>query len=286
LEKVDYGKILFQSLIPTIVTGFITITITLITTFYLVDGKAYINNTMMLDEGDYVTSISIKNFKNSKILEDIKICIPKNVPIKKVQTNSNYTCDSNTNILSVTIDPDDTSTILIETSNKIESDSIKFSTNYNLDVVKTKLEWPYNTQYTIYLLFYILIYFIGFAVLNYIMEKRTNKVHNDISELREKSDKTHKDYEQYKNESRKIMIQNRLYYQVRIKDLSKELNFWKDTIRKIVYLSAKNKVDVETLFGTVTKELKTFGTNQNLDNDLDEIRYMVDKIDESSHSSK
>lgn len=51
-----------------------------------------------------------------------------------------------------------------------------------------------------------------------------------------------------------------ILYLARLGDYSKELNFWRDTIRKITYNSTNKNNGTESIIDIVTKSLKTYRT--------------------------
>ena len=64
-----------------------------------------------------------------------------------------------------------------------------------------------------------------------------------------------------------------------ISDYAKELEFWKDTIRKILYESNKNKIESEDIFKMVTLNLKTYNTLRKCD--YRDINVLLDEKEEN-----
>lgn len=69
----------------------------------------------------------------------------------------------------------------------------------------------------------------------------------------------------------------------RLSDYSKELTFWKDTLKKILYKTETRSSSSEVIFDTVTETLKTYGTRKNYkDVDFDTLTVLQGILKESS----
>ena len=64
----------------------------------------------------------------------------------------------------------------------------------------------------------------------------------------------------------------------RLHDYSKELTFWRDTVRKIIFQSTKQKTDVELIIETVTENLKTYGAKSGKEVDFKAVEVMARMI--------
>ena len=101
---------------------------------------------------------------------------------------------------------------------------------------------------------------IIYGIYTFFFFQKLNHVDKNRTELR-------KDLQQITFESNKTASEAKISHQrikllliARIQDYRKELDFWKDTIRKIIYNQRGAKQDVNDLFDIVTKNLKTYGT--------------------------
>ena len=70
-------------------------------------------------------------------------------------------------------------------------------------------------------------------------------------------------------------MKDRIYYLIRIKDLRCELDFWRDTLRKLLYSSKKDKLTTDKIINEITKSLKTFSVNEKNQENIDEIIYLA-----------
>lgn len=62
----------------------------------------------------------------------------------------------------------------------------------------------------------------------------------------------------------------------RLSDYQKELTFWKDTIRKALYLQGADINKLNTLYSIVTEQLQTYATKENNPFSLEEIHHILD----------
>ena len=69
----------------------------------------------------------------------------------------------------------------------------------------------------------------------------------------------------------------KVYHLVRMRDYQKELDFWKDTIRKFLYKSKETEDSAERLFSIITDSLKTYSTRKNVGSHYDEIVYLANR---------
>jgi hypothetical protein len=130
---------------------------------------------------------------------------------------------------------------------------------------------------------YAILYGLIGGVFVFIIKKYHNRIVNNIIEEQEKINKKYDDL----TERHKILNKNSKKYKLlllsRLRDYSKELSFWKDTIRKIMYKTSDKKDMSKELFDIITKNLKTFSTKN--DNEVDykmvEVLSKILKDDES-----
>ena len=114
------------------------------------------------------------------------------------------------------------------------------------------------------------------------------QVQNNIREVEEKSEKASAEVEKLsskmddqKEQSTKAINELRLYYFARISDLQKELSFWRDTVRKMLYNSQHEFQTADKVIDTVTSTLKTYTTRKRSDENMDELLYLAQLIADS-----
>ncbi|SCY78075.1 hypothetical protein [Lysinibacillus fusiformis] len=114
----------------------------------------------------------------------------------------------------------------------------------------------------------------------------TNRKKDDIAQLNIERDrlaleneKSQKEYIIYKDN----LLKKQILLQAKLHDYSKELNFWRNTIRKMLHNNSRNVSSVE-IFDIVSKSLKTYQTNEKTNYDFEALKVlskMIKDIDES-----
>jgi hypothetical protein len=99
--------------------------------------------------------------------------------------------------------------------------------------------------------------------------------------LGEETTRTVDDLRKEINEVRKADARIRILQGARLGDYSKELDFWRDTIRKVLYQSSSDEKISEMLIRQVTESLKTYGTLES-SKDYDAIAAMAKLLTDSS----
>ena len=222
--------------------------------------SSYINN-------EYVTVVSLKNFQNNKSISEINFWFNDTI-IKKVDTELKNEIDYN-NVKVDNILPDYTGNIVIYSEKEISEQNLKVELNekYNLVFISSQKESAY-----IQIINYLgtaLIYFIEFAIMLYLYKKFTNR---KIKEQERKIEETERairilkqDQETTMKEAKRInkrIMKNKLLFARRLSDYSRELNFWKDTIRKILYRVSKEDMKKNNICEIVTDNLRTYRTKE------------------------
>ena len=222
--------------------------------------SSYINN-------EYVTVVSLKNFQNNKSISEINFWFNDTI-IKKVDTELKNEIDYN-NVKVDNILPDYTGNIVIYSEKEISEQNLKVELNekYNLVFISSQKESAY-----IQIINYLgtaLIYFIEFAIMLYLYKKFTNRKIKEQERKIEETDRAirilKQDQETTMKEAKRInkrIMKNKLLFARRLSDYSRELNFWKDTIRKILYRVSKEDMKKNDICEIVTDNLRTYRTKE------------------------
>ena len=220
----------------------------------------YINN-------EYVTVISIKNFQNNKSIQEINLWLD-NVIVKNINTElKNVT--TNNNIKINNIEPDYTGSIIIYSEKEINEQNLKVELNEKCNLVFTNSQKESAYIQIINYLGTALIYFIEFAIMLYLSNKISSKQVEKLKEKVEEEEKVLKLLEKsqekttkQEKELQKIIMKNKLLLERKLSDYSRELNFWKDTIRKILYGVSCDETKKKDICEIVTDNLKTYRTKE------------------------
>lgn len=255
-----------------IINGIITSLITSILVF-IINSSIYLFNKekvnisisdSIYENNQYITSISIKNYQKNISIKEMLIWF-SNVNITRIESNlKNINNNTENKIVFSDIMPSYTGTIILYSDSKIDKDNIKIETGVKEQIVflKDQEESAYINikKYVII----ALIYFVVLSFTNIIVSLKTNeKINEKIEEQKQEKDKLEKELKAIEktideNKEQQIEIRTKLIKE--LADYSKELRFWKDTIRKILYKSKDKKIESEDMFNIVTKGLGTYNT--------------------------
>ncbi|MBB6625286.1 hypothetical protein H7E67_17870 [Clostridium gasigenes] len=100
-----------------------------------------------------------------------------------------------------------------------------------------------------------------------------------ISKAEKQTLKVEKNHESLINKIKSIeadSIKHKILLLSRINDYKKELNFWKDTIRKVLYISNQDSSKADEIFNSVRGTLKTYKLNEKENYDLETITVLAD----------
>lgn len=222
--------------------------------------SSYINN-------EYVTVISLKNFQNNKSISDINLWFD-NVIIKNADTDLKNVVNKD-NIKINDISPDYTGNIIIHSEKEVTEQSLKIELKEKCNLIFTGFQKESAYIQIINYLGTALIYFIEFAIMLYISNTINNKKIEKLEKKIEGEEKVLKLLEQNQEisekkakELQKRVMKNKLLLERKISDYSRELNFWKDTIRKVLYGFSKDETKKKDICEIVTNNLKTYRTKE------------------------
>ncbi len=290
MEKTKWGNIIFEVLITILLTSLFSFVISI----FFNRNQCDINiGTSIVNGNEFMTPITIKNNSGNIEVEDLDITVGEYNEIINMVSNITYTIENKKKAITLNyIPPKETVSIIIITKDVINLDSVKIAYKGNLNI--TYLEDKSET-YTL-IISQAIIYGIMLIVIKYLQDKNHKKQMMRIDEVNktvEKNDKEindllteQKDLKSEAAELKKDKHKLRIYYLTRMKDYKKELDFWKDTIRKFIYQSSLNKVNSEELFDVVTDTLKTYGTKSKDIANIDEIFYLAHIMNENNKGNE
>lgn len=277
--KTDWKSIIFQAILYPIITIIISGAVLF---FNRDDFKIYIGNPVNTTDSELTLPISIKNFNNNKIIENINLCLPDDAVVKQIDSNIKYNFDNKTRILIVySLKPNEVGSIFIHLKNQINSSDIRVSSPYKFSMDVLKDEKPFTTEIIISVILSTIIYFLftlyeiwGRQKLSIHFKEEQKKTNKDIKNLQGQLSQTEKKIAKVDER----LLRQKLYFVARISDYSKELSFWRNAIRKLLYSYEKNFDSSEQIINVVTKELKTFTTLEKRDYDFDTLKFLSEKV--------
>ena len=78
----------------------------------------------------------------------------------------------------------------------------------------------------------------------------------------------------------------KIYYKIRIRDLNKELEFWRNTIRNCMYDKKLKDSRAEIIIDKVTENLRTYSTKEKIDTNIDEMFYLANILEKNKNDDK
>jgi hypothetical protein len=224
--------------------------------------------------------IDVINFSDKKI-DGLLISIPKALPIDKIISSNpikykkidNIASSTDRTLLEISLIPSKTLTRIMfpSTSN---SDNLKLINTEELGLSSDYFESNkfLSTKRLPLLFIPSIMVAIMFGLFKFYFDKQTTNLKERLVELDKSIHSLNERIQEASNQSQKA----KLLLLARIRDYAKELDFWRDTIRKII-TNRNTKQDADILFSTVTQKLSTWGTRPE-SKDFEAISVMADLI--------
>ena len=186
------------------------------------------------------------------------------------------------------ISPKSNYTLIIWTEQPILKGQIIAESDYKISMHSSESNTPFIVQILLAIGVAGIVMVIGSSFTLWFSKRQIMQVQNHIREVEEKSKKVSAEAEKLsdkidvqKEQSKKSINELRLYYFARISDLQKELSFWRDTVRKMLYNSQNEFQTADKVIDTVTSTLKTYTTRGHSDDNMDEMLYLAQLIADS-----
>ena len=268
-RKRTWKDIIFKVFVQVLFTALVTI---LIATVSISDISIYIATGIQDDRG-YTTVITINNYSKHKPIENLDLCFNTILYSDSVFANIDYEYNMDSNYLRLKyIPPQQSVSISVLTYEELSSSNLSIANNKiaNGFFLKSQNRIPDLVLYAYG--GYIFISAVMYLALAYLSNKGTNKILDKLQEEEKKSDNNSERIKVLKEDFKHIKY---LLYR-RIADLSKELDFWKNTIRKIIYKTQTDETGKQSIFDIVTSNLKTYHVNEEIKLDALTIDGIVD----------
>lgn len=298
------NKNILEAVVPALVLGVITLLFQLFMS-YLFDNNSIVSigNSTFLNEEEYILSIDIQTY--NQVLEDLEIVINSKLNRNQIITSrpvdleimqDDISAPNSTTLQLKEISKEQVINLFILSDKKISNDNIKVYSNSKLTILHDSLiENPFEKQLKSALftaVIYSILIFCSTYYTNSKHEQRNSiiKEHFDknqklVEDELKRSDQRNENWkEEFKVTELKIAelkidikeieersLKKQILLQSKLSDYRKELNFWKDTIRKILYKQYGDNSKTEKIFEVVTKSLQTYQTNEKNDYDLDTL---------------
>ncbi|MGD0630210.1 MAG: hypothetical protein ABR987_12705 [Terracidiphilus sp.] len=251
------------------------------------DGRVLVGEPVKVS-GTLFTEIQVENWGN-KSLDGLILVVPASVQISSITTSyplsieeqKGYSGSDSLKRLTISeIPPKHLTRIMIPLSSPDEIDRFRLP---SLGALKLESEWsayavdPAIRYLNATIFFSVLnslqvgvLTFVVLAIVNAYYNKRSARLQSTIDEHVEKIKRVLSRDEEAKKDIAELRKQfaslesraakQRFYLLARISDYSRELDFWRDTMRGILLGGGFQKQPVEAVIAGVTKSLKTYGT--------------------------
>lgn len=313
-------KKIIEVIVPTAALAVVTFFFSLLMNYLFgFNSLISIGTTTMIDKDQYVVPVDIQSY--NEVLKDIQIVIDTQITEDQVKSSqpldvkiikNNVGQLSTTTLEIAQITKEQFVNLLILTDRDLNKDEIKVYPNENkIDIVYDSMTGnPFEKQVKSAIL-YALIYAILFGLTTYFSNKKSDKRIADYKEDRERkiavmqekidfSDGISKQLtndlsdskeqiEEIKNKVKKHerdSIKKQILLQAKLNDYSKELSFWRNTIRKILYNESSKYPNKEKIFEVVSESLKTYQTHETHKHDFETLKVlsrMINDIDNETN---
>lgn len=282
--RVNFVKIIFESLLMAVFASLVTIAIG-----WFTNPDLSVNiSTPMYINGSYKSTIDIKNFSSYKTQKEVVLFFLDDCKIMDYEKDeSNSIMLANNSIKIQDIAPTSSIALTVITNVPINKTRLKISCSARPVTNFLSEQSKFSNYLVITLSMNFIVILLSYGLVNYLSEKRWNQrieEKKDLENIWKRNDEQLKKRldmaEQQVLESLKTQNETQLFYAARFSDYSRELAFWKDTIRKLLYTYGESKNDADKFFDAITDSLKTYTTKKIDKQDYRVINYIARRIAE------
>ncbi|MBU8685520.1 hypothetical protein MOD67_16140 [Bacillus licheniformis] len=292
--KEKFSDYFLNIILPTV----IAVVFNWASTYYNGTSTVTIGQSTKLSD-QYILPISINAYKD---IDKLKITFPTKLNENQISSNkslhiksidNNIGVDNESTFEITKIAEESSVQLLISTKEAINDKNINVDKNgNNLSVYyEAALLNPAHKQ----LLSIILNGVLLFLILNFVLwltEKRRKRdykrMRNLIRDSRRDLRARARDFETLKNDLDREKYKSakaRILLQAKLNDYKKELGFWRNTIRKVLYEIPDGEKKAEKLIGTVTSSLETYETNEKNQHDFETLKVAAALLRDSDENS-
>ncbi|MCG3418951.1 hypothetical protein [Oceanobacillus jordanicus] len=308
-------KIAMEGIITALMTTLVTLAVGgLFSEIFADNSKVIIGESTKVSDKDYYTPVTINTFNNE--INGLEIGLPNSVGGNQIKTSEpvNITktvfdlSNNDSSIYKLDNIPQDTNLqIALFSDSVIENEDISIHKNGNRIEVETlsEIQSPQMEMFS-YIIASSILYGIYILVLTMWREKKRKEMFARIEEAAKRDMESIQEQKSYlernmeytnnqlkdtKEDLEKIdnfHKKQRLLTNAQLNDYSKELSFWRDTIRKVIYSSNSNskEINANELINIVSKNLETYQTMENKTHDFEAIKALARILTEEKKNDK
>ncbi|USK64845.1 hypothetical protein [Peribacillus frigoritolerans] len=261
--------------------------------YYDVRSEVTIGNSVEVTSNQFILPITVNAYEDIK---NLRISIPNAMEEKQVKSNlplniklvknnigtgsvfeiTKFSQNSNVELILTTDKPiNDKDIVLVDNGNKID---LKYASD---------IENPAKKQNKI-IITNAVIFALMMGVNTYVSGKRRESqikaLEGKIAVLDETVRIDDEKVKELRKELNNVVIQfekrnssnmkSKILLLAKLNDYRKELSFWRDTIRKIIYQLPNGENKAEQLVKIVSKSLKTYQTHEKQENDFESLKVL------------
>jgi hypothetical protein len=259
---------------------------------------------------DQFVPIEIVNYSGRPI-DKLKLAIPRSVDIRTIITTKPIEIKQVEHVVSLqqqnlimlsALQPNELTRILIPIKSEFDLSSISAINARELRVyVKQSKDISYpvyeivwsavvNALVIVVIYSFVLWWLRGKEM---IADEKVKDVKYRIEVIQKETDANHKTFmDQNKSIAEELKRTKEAHARIRlitsatISDLSKELQFWRDTIRKIIVTNTADKKTAENLITQITETLESWRTQGRITKDFEKLKLVVQMLSETEEGTK
>lgn len=247
-----------------IITFFITLALnSFVQWITLADGVVIVGPTTNINQNEFFT-FQIENY-SKKPINELILLVPAEVDVKRIHVSTplSIVTDKNSQgapnqkrIFFSGFPAREITSVYIPMTSITDVDLFKFENLLAKELTKENFQ-NRRSPFREIILTVLLNALISSIILGFFLFFQRHsmlKLLQELSRLDNRLEKQEETLRKHETSGRKM----RLLLLARLSDYAKELSFWRDTIRRVIYTSGSNKDRADTVIREVQKSLKTY----------------------------
>ncbi|WP_337034735.1 hypothetical protein [Paenibacillus illinoisensis] len=261
-------KIFTESLFPTILVTLLSFVFSFFSNYMNMPDVMIQVGEIVKVENQYQVSVSIFNL-GKKDVHKMDTIFPDVINLGDIHTSDKIIINQKTstgqNVYEIGgIRKDQSVQMTLFFQNQINPEKISFlNSDLNISVNY------FNQQVDVYqgrvvreALIQTIVFLIIFGSFNYFYVKRMKESERLLERVEKNNEMQLKFYKEQLNDVQSVMAKTRILNARRTHEYKKELSFWRDTIRKIIYNSGRTEREANKMFDQISTNLKTHQTHK------------------------
>lgn len=285
----------FSQIINVLLAVLLTFFLNTVTSYWVSNnGSVTLGKVLEVEDKSY-QPVDISNYTN-KTVDGLKIILPESISIPSIIVSKALKIDEGKNMHS----PDGSLLITISNisakavtrilipvgmNNRLSEDDF-----INLNEVAFEMKSDSNVKDPLYdaiadsfrnAVIYAVILIIGnFYITKKIkaIYKENKEISNELKDIRKETEDKQKDLSKRVDDVALLNKRQRMYLLKRISEYSKEITFWRDTVRKMLIKNVTPE-EINSTLKSISKKLDTSSTHSNIQKEYNEFEQVVKIVD-------